>query len=409
MEPLQTHGATLPQQGLTQPAEGCPSGPRPEDLLQGGHEGANPHVGTRVANDAVDRATAGTSQTLEVTANMQGVCTRYHIFECFYAESKKYKKNGSPDDLTPSDLITIVFREMGQQLKDLSPSQEDRLINEVVNPFLRKAMTFYKKCNRNKKRFKDKHTVFLNKLFIEDIPANFKRVTADLAISSEMCSTSQPLEKFDRDLATPSQMCSTSEPMERVAADFATSSEVCSPSQPLERVATDFEISSQVCSTALPLESTPLYVTQSAATHLDSTGMSALSESPKSTNDPSISYKQDLKIRKRIMESLQGQPQAKVIKSFASTITSEDGSKITAKASKDLEQVIKLCLTTPKEPSVVLKKVSTVTKPYTQEEALGLIIDRKLSVETYKILRQDLKSRGYPAYPPYHEILNARK
>lgn len=112
MEPLQTHGAILPQQGLTQPAEGCPSGPRPEDLL---HEGANPHVGTRVANDAVDRATAGTSQNPEVTANMQGLYTRFHIFECFHAESKKYKKNASPDDLTPSDLTTVLFRELYRQ------------------------------------------------------------------------------------------------------------------------------------------------------------------------------------------------------------------------------------------------------------------------------------------------------
>lgn len=34
---------------LTRPTEGCPSGPRPEDLMQGGHEGANPHAGQREA------------------------------------------------------------------------------------------------------------------------------------------------------------------------------------------------------------------------------------------------------------------------------------------------------------------------------------------------------------------------
>lgn len=49
MEPAKTHVATLPQQDLTRPAEGCPSGPRTEDLVLEGHEGANPHVGQRVA------------------------------------------------------------------------------------------------------------------------------------------------------------------------------------------------------------------------------------------------------------------------------------------------------------------------------------------------------------------------
>ncbi|CAH2108767.1 unnamed protein product [Euphydryas editha] len=78
MEPLQTHGATLPQQELTQPAGGCPSRPRPEDLMlgNGGHEGANPHVGTRQASEPVECATAGTSRPPEVAANRQGGITR---------------------------------------------------------------------------------------------------------------------------------------------------------------------------------------------------------------------------------------------------------------------------------------------------------------------------------------------
>lgn len=73
MEPFQTHGATLPQQDLTRPAEGCPSGLRPEDLVQGGYEGANPHVGQRVAVcEVVDSATTGTLQPPGVLANTCG-------------------------------------------------------------------------------------------------------------------------------------------------------------------------------------------------------------------------------------------------------------------------------------------------------------------------------------------------
>lgn len=44
MEPAKTHGAALPQQDLTRSSGGCPSGPRPGDLMLEGQEGANPLV-----------------------------------------------------------------------------------------------------------------------------------------------------------------------------------------------------------------------------------------------------------------------------------------------------------------------------------------------------------------------------
>lgn len=72
MEPLQTHNAALPQQELTHPAGGCPSGLRPWDLVQGGHEGAKPHVGPQVADGVVDNATTGPFHPPEVSANELG-------------------------------------------------------------------------------------------------------------------------------------------------------------------------------------------------------------------------------------------------------------------------------------------------------------------------------------------------
>lgn len=61
MEPAKIHGTTLPQQALTRPAGGCPSGPRPEDLMQGGHEGANPHADQRVAIEINDDSSMNTA------------------------------------------------------------------------------------------------------------------------------------------------------------------------------------------------------------------------------------------------------------------------------------------------------------------------------------------------------------
>ncbi|CAG4979856.1 unnamed protein product [Colias eurytheme] len=124
-------------------------------------------------------------------------------------------------------------REIGQNLKDLSSTEKDRLIGEIVKPFLNTATKYYRQCARKNKRFKDKHGVFLNKQFIDDIPDEFKRVA---------------------------------------------------------------------CSNAV-------------------------------TSDHSMSYKQGLQCRKRIRESLESEPQSKVIKAFASTVSS-DNRKITLKSSR---------------------------------------------------------------------------
>ena len=64
MEPSQTQSAS-PQQGLTHPAGGNPSVPRPaEAIRRGGDGGVNPHSGRRLTRDVGDSAptTAGPSQ-----------------------------------------------------------------------------------------------------------------------------------------------------------------------------------------------------------------------------------------------------------------------------------------------------------------------------------------------------------
>lgn len=140
-----------------------------------------------------------------------------------------------------------------------------------------------------------------------------------------------------------------------------------------------------------------------------STELSTLSSVPEisDSQNKSLGYRQQLRSRKLLLESFQNEAPSKIIQGLVSKLSAED--KIIPKAAKDLQDVIQLCLESPSRASKVKKTVTTEPPLYTAEEALGVIIDRKFSVETYKDRQQDLKSRGYNVYPPYSQVLHARK
>lgn len=54
---------------------------------------------------------------------------------------------------------------------------------------------------------------------------------------------------------------------------------------------------------------------------------------------------------------------------------------------------------------MILKTIEHSKQPYTPDKALAIIIDRKITVETYKFLRLDLQERGFP---PYYKVQEAR-
>lgn len=54
------------------------------------------------------------------------------------------------------------------------------------------------------------------------------------------------------------------------------------------------------------------------------------------------------------------------------------------------------------------KKILSL-QPYTMDEALSLIVDQKLSVYQYKVLRYGAKDRGVDTYPSYDRILEAKQ
>ncbi|KAF9408910.1 hypothetical protein HW555_011553 [Spodoptera exigua] len=135
-----------------------------------------------------------------------------------------------------------------------------------------------------------------------------------------------------------------------------------------------------------------------------------------SNNSPSASNemnsRQMLRIRKSLEESLQDQPRSKIIKMMSKIVTDEiHGEKLVKSSAQELEFVINECLKSPTRPKKIASsmKAKVEAKPYTPEEALSLVIDRKLTVEDYSIIQKDLKERGFPAYPPYFKLKIAKQ
>jgi len=76
------------------------------------------------------------------------------------------------------------------------------------------------------------------------------------------------------------------------------------------------------------------------------------------------------------------------------------------KGELELASIIKTALANPTKVIKALEKESTT--PYTEEEALTLIINKNLSRSTYEYLQQDLNRRGFKAFPPYYKIQQAK-
>lgn len=135
MEPSQTHGATLPQQNLTRSVGGCPSGPRPMDLLQGGQEGANPSAGQRVAYNKE--------------------LTRLDVFKMFNRNTK---------NLPIKEQVRIVYGAFGDNY-EVAISEEEFV--PTLSKFLSKSEIMFKECKYNMKFFATKHKNWLSKIILK--------------------------------------------------------------------------------------------------------------------------------------------------------------------------------------------------------------------------------------------------
>lgn len=151
------------------------------------------------------------------------------------------------------------------------------------------------------------------------------------------------------------------------------------------------------------------FISGSLASRKDKSGDdSNCSSSPKTKQFLNLSTRQQIRSRKSLESLLENEPQAKKIKAFIKTIHI-DGEQLSSKTSKDVEFVISSCLESKTAPKKICDKICTLPQPYSVEEALAIIIDKKMSVEVYNFLHMDLQQRGYPAFPPYYKVLEAKQ
>lgn len=130
--------------------------------------------------------------------------------------------------------------------------------------------------------------------------------------------------------------------------------------------------------------------------------------SPKSKRFMALSRSQQYRSKRKLSEALENEPNVQKIQAFVRSIKI-GGQNLPHSSAKDLETLLCLCLESETAPTEILKKVQTSSEPYTPIEALAMITDRNMSVETYSAIRLDLKRRGFDAYPPYYKIQEAKK
>lgn len=146
MEPTKSHDATMSQEDLTRPVEGCMTGLRPADLMQGEHEHVNPNVSLRVtAYEVADNALA-----LQTPGR---VLTRLDIFKLLTKLAKTKESKYRPVDIDLTKRTTAISKEL-----NIAPIYAtDKRVKEVVSKFTTHCENLYKKCNYTLSKFTKKH------------------------------------------------------------------------------------------------------------------------------------------------------------------------------------------------------------------------------------------------------------
>jgi hypothetical protein len=129
------------------------------------------------------------------------------------------------------------------------------------------------------------------------------------------------------------------------------------------------------------------------------------SEGIKRKGRPTLGWDEKSDIRKRaLVKDLSDELSEKPLKMLLAVAAKSAKSESNDNISFILNQLIS-------DPSTAAKLVACLKeKPkemqaYTPEEALSLIINQNLTVDTYNVLRKEAKSRGHALYPPYYQVL----
>lgn len=372
------------------------------------------------------------------------------MYECFSEESKKIKKNGTPSNLSYTQLLDIIKTKIGHRLKPSLSTEDNEQLTKVICLFLCQTQKMLQSCKSNKNVFKKRHKKYLEKSFLADIPSNLKSNVTTCSTLVRMDTQTDTLTDTPTDTQT-SRLTYTltgtlTDSHANTHTDTLTGTQTCTQTDILRQSHTDTltviqtdtltnilsdkltvykNISpfAESCKSSVNVEEinnnfesayySTLAQTSSVFISADSFECNPSTDTGKTIPDNEVhyeklSYRQQLRSRKCIASVLEDQPRSKLIKTFATTVEA-DGNKLSPKAAKDLEQIIHTCLKSPNRATKISKNINFSIQPYTPEEALGLIIDRRLNIETYKVIQQEAKFRGCKLYPPYSKILEARK
>ncbi|PZC81527.1 hypothetical protein B5X24_HaOG212451 [Helicoverpa armigera] len=373
MEPDKSH--TLSQQGFIYSAEGCSSGPRPEDLMRGEHEGDIPQAGQRVAARANDQG-----------MNLEPIkLTKREMFDILTEQARLIGPKKRPLDLTTEDRTRIVLKTLFPNEIAENFDSKNKTVVETVTKFISKCETMYKASKRNLQLFYKKNRSWLDTKFA--IPhMSFPNVTTTsqetLIVSVSSTSTSK--------LKEPQPSILT---LKVIEPDLSSSQEMLNLMEP--------ELSS----------SQKMLLEPEASTSQEMFLESKPSTSQTSKTYDSLSSRQQRRIRKRLEEELEGQPHSKIIKAISKVVTDHTGEKLSSGSARKLEFVINECLKSPTRPkkiaSIIPPKVEP--KPFSPEEALSMMIERKFTVDDYISMQRELKERGFPAYPSHYRVQFAKK
>jgi hypothetical protein len=131
------------------------------------------------------------------------------------------------------------------------------------------------------------------------------------------------------------------------------------------------------------------------------------SKAPNPPGKPKKSWDESSSRTKRratqmLTEQLASEPIPKLLKSVQFTAKKE--------GEKDLAFILAEAMKSPSRPSKIASKIRDKIsfRKYTPEEALALIIDGDLTVDSYNRLRDGAKSHGIDLYPRYAEVLASK-
>jgi hypothetical protein len=133
--------------------------------------------------------------------------------------------------------------------------------------------------------------------------------------------------------------------------------------------------------------------------------LSTSEDTKRSVGRPTLDWQDKSKIRKRALA-----------REFFEEVSNEPLEKLLSVAEKSAEaerdknmayilNQLRLNPSAADKLATCLKENPIAQQSYTAEEALALIIDQNLTVDTYNVLRQEANSRGHLLYPPYYKVL----